>query len=136
MSTASTVRRTQAPTPVVQQLEDAARTAIDDVQAQVDQRYGAIDQLVKRSTFTAQFGQVALVDAKPGAFTVWLPHATRDRTNQSIIVKKANASTNVITVKTQQGDTIDGVTSIPMPTGYEWLIAVCAGEHLWVLLNP
>lgn len=98
----------------------AAQTAADAAQATAD----AIElpptgtRTVTANTSVTADDATILVDATAGAVTVTLAFAAA---GDSIVVKKIDASANVVTIAAQTGETINGAPSVNMTVQYEAL---------------
>jgi len=66
------------------------------------------------ATLTAS-EQIILADATGGAFTITLPTATGDA-GRWFDIKKISSNTNAITIATSDAETIDGATTVLMPS--------------------
>lgn len=84
------------------------------------------------TTFTAATANVILADGTGGAFTVTLPSATSS-TNIEYTIKKIDSSANVITIKGNSSDNIDGSNTQLLNSQYQSLTVVCDGTQWFVI---
>ena len=80
----------------------------------------------KTSSYNAVLNEVVRVDPSGGGFTVSLPDPT-DTTGETIVVKNTTSSTNIITIDSIGGESIDGQSSVTIQTGFESLTFVSYG---------
>jgi len=74
--------------------------------------------------------EIVLADAVGGPMTVNLPTPTSGR---RVIVKKIDASANVVTVDTPGAETIDGAGTFPLSTQYDSVTVVADGANWFVV---
>lgn len=75
--------------------------------------YGEVETVT--SDTTASHGTVVLADATSGDLTITLPEPLSAR---SVIIKRIDSTGNVVTINTQDSQTIDGSSSITINTQY------------------
>lgn len=89
--------------------------------------------VTKTTTYTAVSGNVVLSNATGGAFTVTLPAASSNA-GAEITVKKIDSSANAVTIGVTGGDTIDGLSTIILPT--QWDVGVVGSNGtVWYVIN-
>lgn len=91
---------------------------------------------VKTANYTANYGELVLVDPSGGAFTVTLPTASGN-SGKRIVVKVDSATTTwhlAATVDGNASETIDGATTFPLYTPGEELEIVSDGTN-WRINN-
>lgn len=107
----------QAAAVTAQAAADTAQTTAEAAQAAVD----AIElppsgvRTVTANTNVAFDDGTILVDATAGAVTVTLRFAA---VGDTVLIKKIDASANVVTVAAQGGETINGAANIPLAVQY------------------
>lgn len=103
---------------------DTAATAADTAQATAEAAQAAVDAIVVPPTGTrtvtantnvAFDDGTILVDATAGPVTVTLRLAA---VGDTVLIKKIDASANVVTVAAQGGETINGGANIALPVQY------------------
>jgi hypothetical protein len=76
-----------------------------------------------------------LADSTGGAFSVTLPDATAGNvTGLPLLVKRIDSSGNTVTVVTTAGQTIEGLTTYPLSTQWEW-VEVISDSANWYIAN-
>ena len=92
--------------------------------------YGILNNVVKvTSNYTANYGDIVLVDASGGAVTITLPSP---KAGAFINVKKIDSSSNAVTID-GGGANIDGQASIQITTQYESYTLVSDGSNWWII---
>ncbi len=82
------------------------------------------------STMTVTTERQVLANATSGAITINLPQAAYS-TGRSITVVKTDASGNAVTIDGYIGETIDGVTTLALPSQWSKATVLCDGNN-WV----
>lgn len=75
---------------------------------------------------------LVLVDATAAAVTVDLPPAA-SKEGYQIVVKKIDASANVVTVDASASETIDGATTKDLSSQYESVTVASDGTEWWIV---
>jgi hypothetical protein len=86
-------------------------------------------------TTTSSLGvadSVALADATGGAFTITLP-AAASAPRRRYVVKKIDASANVVTIQGNGAETIDGLNTQTLALQYDSLEVVCNGTAWFII---
>lgn len=89
----------------------------------------------KTAAYTAQVGpdHTIFCNATTAAFTVTLPSAATYPANLEFVIKKTDASVNVVTVATTSSQTIDGTTTRTLATQYKYIIVQSNGTSWYII---
>lgn len=113
------------------------KTIIDDSNAAtmrqtIGSDYVAYTNISSAATLTSA-DNFANINASASALTVTLPSAV-SLTGKPFFIKKTDPTYNLVTVKTNPGETLDGVTATTLATQYEQLNFLSDGAN-WQVLN-
>ncbi|MFC3074859.1 hypothetical protein [Shinella pollutisoli] len=81
----------------------------------------------------ADFGAVIAVDASGAARTITLPAAAAAGTGFKVVIKKADTSTNTVTIDGDGSETIDGATTKVLRLPYQSAALICDGTKWHVM---
>ena len=112
----------------------------DEITSEYQRTEQTNDEIViKRSVETITTGytistteRILLCDASSGAFSIQLPTAVGDSETEYHI-KKIDSTSNVVTVTTSGGQTIDGSTTFPILNQWE-VISVASNNANWFII--
>lgn len=79
------------------------------------------------TTYVASVWDFVLADASGAAFTVTLPTAAASGDGGTVVVKKTDASANLVTVDGDGAETIDGAASMTLAVQWESVTLVSSG---------
>lgn len=115
----------------------SVKRVIEGSEADATDRLDALEAPFAVRTLTATGAALAtdyllLVNATAGAVTVNLP-AAASSAGALIVVKKADASGNAVTIDANASETIDGATTQALASQYDALTVACDGTGWWIV---
>jgi hypothetical protein len=117
--------------PSVLELHRQQQQAADQLEQSAQRRaVGEATAIVTRDQIVG-FGEFVVVDPTNGALTLRLPRGEASRVNEGLTVCNLSASTNAITIRAADGETINGAQTLASTTAWGWVELRLVKPNRW-----